>query len=581
MIKMYIRIGFIMLAFDTFCINLGSAQCDNPSQWPAGTVNITCGTNTITNNIYAGEYSVTKGYQDQSTLTFSSSIPTDYITVRKATDNTLIASGLSPMSMLYFASDDSLEVHINTNAACGTQASPRVSSVFMVCGCNNVTQYPLGITSLSSGLNTISTAQWAGDYNLTTGYIEGSLCTYTSSVSSDYITLRNAANNLIIATGLTPLTITYTSSMGPNIEMHINTDASCGTQNTNRTTTVNMINIYSGGNDDGYVQTCYAQADNPILAIYKGSKDDGFVQTCYAQADNAILAIYKGGNDDGFVQTCYTQADNAILAIYKGGIDDGFVQTCYAQADNPLLATIYKGGNDDGFVQTYYAQADNTLLATIYKGGIDDGFVQTYFAQADNPLLATIYKGGIDDGFVQTCYAQDDNPLLVTIYRGGFEDGFTNSCYAQTDGAMIAIYYGGNDDGFSTSCFAQGVGPIYAIYNGGIDDGFTSSCFAQGDGVIYAIYKGGNDDGFTLACYEQCGIIGNTIKWIGNISINWHTAANWECGFLPVLTSDVIVPSGAVFMPTVSANDEIRSLLMQPGSTLIILPPAVLRLKVN
>ncbi|MBK9736472.1 MAG: hypothetical protein IPO92_16545 [Saprospiraceae bacterium] len=423
--KIKIIVIFVFCSFLTF--NKSSAQCDNTAQWPAVTVNIICGNNTIVSNIFAGEYSVTSGYQDQSTLVFSSSVVGDYITLRKTSDNSVVAAGLSPLTILYFVADGNLKVHINTNVACGTENAARVSSVLMTCGCNNSVKFPISNVSLTQGENTIATNQWAGDYNVTQSYIDGSLCTYASSVATDYITLRHAISNIIIATGISPLTIEYRASYG-NIEMHINSNASCGTENINRTTTVTMLNIFNGGNDDGFVSASFDQGDNPILAIFKGGNDDGFVSTSFDQGDNPILAIFKGGNDDGFVAANFDQGDNPILAIFKGGNDDGFVSTSFDQGDNPILA----------------------------------------------------------------------------------------------------------------------------------------------------IFKGGYDDGFVASSYEQCE--GNKLKWVGNISIDWHTAANWECGILPTLTSDVTIPSGALLFPTVSANDEIKKLTLDLGSSIIILPPAVLKL---
>ena len=38
--------------------------------------------------------------------------------------------------------------------------------------------------------------------------------------------------------------------------------------------------IFSGGNNDGFTVSCYAQADNPTLAIFSGGNDDGFGFSC-------------------------------------------------------------------------------------------------------------------------------------------------------------------------------------------------------------------------------------------------------------------------------------------------------------
>ncbi|MBK6565637.1 MAG: hypothetical protein IPN49_06325 [Saprospiraceae bacterium] len=549
------------------------AQCDNTAQWPAGTVNVICGNNVIVSNIFAGEYSMTSGYQDQSTLVFSSSVSSDFITLRKSSNNDVIAAGPSPLTILYFAADGNIEVHINTNAACGTENSARVSSVLMTCGCNNAVKWPTANFNLTQGLNTIATDQYAGDYNVTTGYIDGSTCTYASSEGTDFITLRNATSNIIIATGTTPLSITYDAlTMSQFIEMHININSSCGTQNTNRTTTVNMLNIYRGGVDDGYDDLAFAEPDNPILAIYKGGNDDGYDDLAFAEPDNPILTIFKGGNDDGYDDLAFAEPDNPILAIYKGGNDDGYDDLAYVEPDNPILA-IFKGGNDDGYDDLAFAEQDNPILA-IYKGGNDDGYDDLAFAEPDNPILA-IYKGGNDDGYDDLAFAEPDNPILA-IYKGGNDDGYDDLAFAEPDNPILAIYKGGNDDGYDDLAFAEPDNPILAIYKGGNDDGYDDLAFAEPDNPILAIYKGGNDDGYDFDSFEEC--LGSLVKWRGTLSIDWHTAANWECGIQPTLTSDVVIPGNAVLFPTVTTNDEIKSLLMQPGSTINIMSPAVLKL---
>ncbi len=448
----YLHVALIALVWLTTGINYLSAQCDNTALYPASTVSIGCGYNAIVSGIYAGEYSLTSGYQDNSNLIFSSSVPTDYITIRSAAGNAVIAHGLTPLEVNYVAAYGLLKVNINTNAACGTQTSSRLSSVVVLCGCLNPIKYPPSNINVNLGLNTLSTVQWAGDYNVTQGYLHGALCIYTSSVATDFITIRKASDKTILAIGISPVALNYEATMG-SIEMHINTNSSCGIEFIDRTTTMRMeYSIYQGGVADGYSYATFDQGANPILAMYRGGNDDGFVSTCFDQGPNPMLTLYRGGNDDGFVSTCFDQGANPILTMYRGGNDDGFVATCFDQGTNPIL---------------------------------------------------TIYRGGNDDGFVSTCFDQGANPILT-------------------------------------------------------------------------MYRGGNDDGFTLSCYTQCD--GTVTRWLGSVSIDWHNFQNWECGILPTLTSDVVIPSGAILFPTVSANDEIRSLLMQKSASLNILNPAVLKL---
>ena len=154
--------------------------------------------------------------------------------------------------------------------------------------------------------------------------------------------------------------------------------------------------------------------------------------------------------------------------------------------------------------------------------------------------------------------------------------GTQNANRTTTMRMEYSMYRGGVADGYADATFDQGPNPALAMYRGGNDDGFSLASIDQGPNPALTMYRGGNDDGFTLSSYEQCD--GTMTRWYGSISIDWHNFQNWECGILPTLTSDVIISGGAHLFPTVSAHDEIRSLLMMPGSSIIISPPAVLTL---
>jgi len=255
------------------------AQCDNALQFPATSINVVCGYNTISANQWAGDYNITQGYPDQSYVTYGSSVATDFLTIRKTSDNSVIAFGVTPLSIVYDVSYGNIEMHINTNGTCGTENVNRITNVLVECGCNNTFQFPAGIFSLTTGLNTIATNQWAGDYNVTTNYLDGAFCTYASTVNTDYITLRKSNDNAILKTGLTPVSLVYDVSMG-DIEMHISTNAACGTENVNRTTTVDQqpFNIYTGGYSDGFQKTIALNL-NPLPNIYAGGNNDGFQKT--------------------------------------------------------------------------------------------------------------------------------------------------------------------------------------------------------------------------------------------------------------------------------------------------------------
>lgn len=55
--------------------------------------------------------------------------------------------------------------------------------------------------------------------------------------------------------------------------------------------------------------------------------------------------------------------------------------------------------------------------------------------------------------------------------------------------------------------------------------------------------------------------------WLGTTSTDWATASNW-CGGIPTNTTDVVIPSTATNMPTVSANAVAKSVTINSGATL-------------
>lgn len=57
-------------------------------------------------------------------------------------------------------------------------------------------------------------------------------------------------------------------------------------------------------------------------------------------------------------------------------------------------------------------------------------------------------------------------------------------------------------------------------------------------------------------------------QWTGAISNAWENPGNWSCGTVPGLTTDVIIPSGAIVVLT--SNITIRSLSLHPGASFTV-----------
>jgi hypothetical protein len=200
----------------------------------------------------------------------------------------------------------------------------------------------------------------------------------------------------------------------------------------------------------------------------------------------------------------------------------------------------YTGGSNDGFHRA--SAANQNALTNIYVGGVNDGF-DTSAATNQNPL-ANIYKGGTNDGFSYTI-VNNQNPLS-NIYRGGSNDGFSNTIISNQN-LLINIYKGGTNDGFSYTIISN-QNPLINIYTGGVNDGYS-----------------------TKKAYGQNPLcFGNTIVWNGSVSTEWENPANWDCGVMPNIHSDVEIRTGMPRYPIVKISYEIRSLKLLPGSFITI-----------
>jgi hypothetical protein len=292
--------------------------------------------------------------------------------------------------------------------------------------CNNTVQFPTGTLAITTSINTISTSQWAGNYNVTTGYINAATCTFSSNKNTDFITLRKASDNAVIATGITPVTITYSTAMG-NIEMHINKDAACATENINRTTTIVMNitddNTFRGGNNDGFNNQLLVRTEITDVTAFRGGNDDGFTTTNLPRTNFTDAAAFRGGNDDGFTTTNLSRTNFTDAAAFRGGNDDGFTTTNLPKTNFTDAAT-FKGGNDDGFA-TILLNKINITDAVAYAGGSGDGY-HFILLNKNNITESIAFTGGIGRGetFIKFTHTSCDG--IVATWIGNVNNNWEN-----------------------------------------------------------------------------------------------------------------------------------------------------------
>lgn len=107
--------------------------------------------------------------------------------------------------------------------------------------CNFASAFGTATINPAGAVVTISTCSFAGEYSTINGAVNGQTLQFTSSVATDWITIRSGTpGGAVLAFGQTPLT--FANTFTGTIYAHWSTNNTCGAQNSCRTTTVQCTN---------------------------------------------------------------------------------------------------------------------------------------------------------------------------------------------------------------------------------------------------------------------------------------------------------------------------------------------------
>ncbi|MDA3819204.1 MAG: T9SS type A sorting domain-containing protein [Candidatus Delongbacteria bacterium] len=96
----------------------------------------------------------------------------------------------------------------------------------------------------------VASCNFAGEYNEITNVVAGQTYEFSSTVSTDWLTLTNTSNTLLTE-GQTP--ISWTATFSGTVYIHIHTDAACGTESSCREQWVTCTSCGGGGTQDYYI----------------------------------------------------------------------------------------------------------------------------------------------------------------------------------------------------------------------------------------------------------------------------------------------------------------------------------------
>ena len=95
----------------------------------------------------------------------------------------------------------------------------------------------------------------------------------------------------------------------------------------------------------------------------------------------------------------------------------------------------------------------------------------------------------------------------------------------------------------------------------------TIGTFGTGN-IITSNLNASGFSGFGIG--YPCSPVSGVLIWTGASNTTWANAANWSCGTIPTLASDVQINNGLTNYPVVNSNVSIKSLVIKPGASVTV-----------
>ncbi len=116
---------FVLLLFLTNFDGSFFSQCNNTTPYGTASLTTTTGSTATVGCAYAGEYSTWNGITAFYSYTTTSTVPTDFITVRSGSaGGPVVASGTQPLNWIATTTGPHF-IHVNTNSSCGLLSACR------------------------------------------------------------------------------------------------------------------------------------------------------------------------------------------------------------------------------------------------------------------------------------------------------------------------------------------------------------------------------------------------------------------------------------------------------------------------
>ena len=304
------------------------------------------------------------------------------------------------------------------------------------CNTPNTNQWPTNAVSAGTGASVqISNQIYEGDYSRITGIISGAQYKFTISQTSDIITVRVGSSNGTIlgyGTGSTIVTTTATS----DLYVHWNT-SSCGTNNNNRTGTVQAIPLITGlGTPSGCPGSTITITGNNFSGVTATNVKIGgtSVSSITSVTSTQIVAVIAAGTTSGTVNVANAAGSSTSASSFINSLPTVIT-------GQPVAPAAICSGNG---TQTMNVTATGTNLTYNWRKGttaLVDGLV---ISGQGTPTLSLASPSAADAGSYNVvvtgdCGAVTSNSITVTIHPTPISSvtGQTNiTCNALSNGTI-------------------------------------------------------------------------------------------------------------------------------------------------
>ncbi|NBX81240.1 MAG: hypothetical protein EBQ94_12860 [Flavobacteriales bacterium] len=512
---------YALLLFNLLLNNFLFSQCNNGTSYgsiaapaPGASGNFGCN--------YASEYGTLTSVIPGSYFSVTSSIATDFITIRRGTSaGTVVASGTQPLNFVT-VSNESYFVHVNTNSSCGTQATCRTVTVTglqteLIAGA--ALTAPSGCATTSN--QGIASGQWR-DINLAanTRYVftwnnngatningfsarvisggDGSSGNFTSNQTAWFSgttapTLRISASRSSHSWNATSALLSYSHTTPDNVSVSGGGTICAGatqalTANGGNNGIMYWQNTTINGTNTG-TQTS-SQSVSASGTYYFNSNNNGCWSTTTTGAAVTVLPTVSYGTVASGNQTICNNATPSSMSVSGATGSGSFTYQWYSQAGIVAAPTgssltgwtslgASAGANTATYTPTSGITSSTTYACFVTPGGSPTCGTGTWATSARQvTVLSAVNYGTVASGNETIC--NNVTPSVMSVSGAAGSTSFSYQWYSQA--GIVAAPTGSSLTGW-TSLGATG-GANTATYTpaSGITSSTTYACFVTPGG---------------------------------------------------------------------------------------------------